>query len=120
MHETVASLAAVLSQQPGIHIANAQCLGEVSPLSQRFDPKAEVVTGFPYTLPHASAVADLLASLIDNRPPKKGLITDLDETLWAGILGEDGANGISWHMEHQTHMHGVYQQFVASLAGPAC
>jgi FkbH-like protein len=117
LHQTVASLAVSLSQQPGIHIANAQLLSEVSPLSQRFDLKSDVINGFPYTLPHAAALAELLAGLIDNRPPKKGLITDLDDTLWAGILGEDGANGISWHLERRTHMHGLYQQFAASLAG---
>ena len=117
LHQTVASLAASLSEQPGIHIANAQLLGEASPPSQRFDLKSDVITGFPYSLPHASTLAGLLARLIENQPLKKGLITDLDDTLWAGILGEDGVNGISWHLERQTHMHGLYQQFAASLAG---
>ena len=117
LHQTVASLAASLSEEPGVHIANAQLLGEVSPLGQRYDLKSDVITGFPYSLPHASALAGLLNRLIDNRPPKKGLITDLDDTLWAGILGEDGVNGISWNLECHTHMHGLYQQFVASLAG---
>lgn len=117
LHQTVASLAASLSGQPGIHIANAQLLGECSPPSQRFDLKSDVITGFPYSLSHASAIAELLARLLENRSPKKGLITDLDDTLWAGILGEDGVNGISWHLERQTHMHGLYQQFAASLAG---
>jgi len=117
LHQTVASLAASLSEQPGIQIANAQLLGEVSPLGYRFDLKSDVITGFPYSLPHASALAGLLARSIENQPLKKGLITDLDDTLWAGILGEDGVNGISWHLERQTHMHGLYQQFAASLAG---
>jgi len=117
LHQTVSSLAASLSEQPGIQMANAQVLGEISPPNQRFDPKSDVITGFPYSLPHASTLAELLVRRIEDRPPKKGLITDLDDTLWAGILGEDGVNGISWHLEHQTHMHGLYQQFAASLAG---
>jgi FkbH-like protein len=117
LHRTVAALAASLAEEPGIHIVNAQLLGEVSPASQRYDLKSDVLTGFPYSLPHASAVAALLESLIDSRPPKKGLITDLDDTLWAGILGEDGVNGVSWSLDCHTHMHGVYQQFLASLAG---
>jgi FkbH-like protein len=54
--------------------------------------------------------------LVRNPEPKKGLITDLDDTLWSGILGEDGIHGISWHLEQQTHTHGMYQQFIASLA----
>jgi FkbH-like protein len=40
----------------------------------------------------------------------------LDDTLWAGILGENGVNGISWHLDQQAHIHGLYQQFLASLA----
>jgi hypothetical protein len=29
-------------------------------------------------------------------PPQKGLITDRDDTLWAGILGELSVEGITW------------------------
>src|SRR5271157_1115481 len=114
---TSVSLTASLSRQPGIRIANAQLLDEISPLGGRLDVKSEVMTGFPYSLHHASALGGILASLAHIRSPKKGLITDLDDTLWAGILGEDGVDGISWHLERHTHMHGLYQQFVASLAG---
>jgi FkbH-like protein len=46
----------------------------------------------------------------------KGLITDLDDTLWGGILGEAGVDQISWHLDRRTHMHGLYQQCIASLA----
>jgi FkbH-like protein len=79
--------------------------------------KSDLIAGFPYSLHHASALGELLARLIHNRPNMKGLITDLDDTLWAGVVGEDGVDGISWHLDRHTQMHGVYQQFVASLAG---
>jgi FkbH-like protein len=117
LRQSVASFLMSLSQQPGLRIANTQFLDEISPLGGRYDVKSDVLSGFPYSLPHASAIAKLLACLIQNRPPKKGLITDLDDTLWAGILGEDGVDGISWHLDQHTHMHGLYQQFVSSLAG---
>jgi len=117
LREKLASLAVALSGQPRVQVANAELLSELSPIGQRFDLNFGLIAGFPYTLPHASALASLIANLIDNQTPKKGLITDLDDTLWAGILGEDGISGISWDMEHRTHVHGLYQQFVASLAG---
>jgi FkbH-like protein len=117
LHQTVMSLAASLCQQPGIRLVNAQLLDETSPPAMRFDVKSEVTTGFPYSLQHSSALTEIFASLIDDRPHKKGMITDLDDTLWAGILGEDGVSGISWQLERGTQMHGLYQQFVASLAG---
>src|SRR5437660_7602658 len=116
LHHTVASLAKSLSELSSLRIANAQILAENSSPGERYDMKSDLTTGFPYSLSHASALAKLLAELISNPSPKKGLITDLDDTLWAGILGEDGVEGISWHLDRNTHLHGVYQQFVASLA----
>jgi len=117
LHCTVASLAESLSQQPGLRVARPQQLGEMSPPTGRHDVKSDLTTGFPYSLHHASSLGDLFARMIHNRPPMKGLITDLDDTLWAGIVGEDGVDGISWHLDRHTQMHGLYQQFVASLAG---
>ena len=116
LRHRVASLAAALSGEAGIRIVNAQFLDQISPLDGRFDIKSEIITGFPYSLSHASMLGMAVARLIHNQPPKKGLITDLDDTLWSGILGEVGINGISWDLDHRTHMHGLYQQFVASLA----
>src|SRR5262249_48227907 len=71
---------------------------------------------FPYNLDHASAVAGLLSRLIWNPPPKKGLITDLDDTLWSGIIGEVGAQGVHWDLDHQSQCHGLYQRFLRSLS----
>jgi FkbH-like protein len=116
LRQAVTSFGVALSNQPGIRIVNEQFLDEISTLEGRFDVKSEITTGFPYTVPHASMLGTVLGRLIQNKSPKKGLITDLDDTLWAGILGEDGVNGISWDLDHRTHMHGLYQQFVASLA----
>ncbi|MBV9499650.1 MAG: HAD-IIIC family phosphatase, partial [Acidobacteriaceae bacterium] len=97
-------------------LVSGQALEQQSPPSERFDVKSELLSGFPYTLAHASAVTELLAAAIHNPPPKKGLITDLDDTLWSGILGELGVEGISWSLDQQTQMYGLYQQFLGSLA----
>jgi FkbH-like protein len=117
LQQTIALFAAALAHEPGIRIVNAQLLGEMSPTSERYDVKADLTSGFPYRLPHASTLGSLLAGLIHSPQPKKGLITDLDDTLWAGILGEDGIDGVSWHLDRHTQMHGLYQQFIASLIG---
>jgi FkbH-like protein len=117
LHRVVAVLATALSGESGVRVANRQLLDEISPPGQRYDVKSDILTGFPYRLSHASSVASLLASLIERPHAKKGLITDLDDTLWAGILGDDGVDGIFWDLNHQAHIHGLYQQFVASLAG---
>jgi FkbH-like protein len=117
LRHTVASLAESLSRMHSVRIVSAQALDEASAPTGRYDLKSDINTGFPYSLAHASACAELIASLIENRPPKKGLITDLDDTLWAGIVGEGGIDGVSWSPDRHSHLHGVYQQFLASLAG---
>jgi FkbH-like protein len=116
VRESVSRFAASLAAPARVRILGAQQLDEMSPPAARFDIQSELSSGFPYRLAHASAIAELLAGLIRYPTPKKGLITDLDDTLWSGILGEDGIDGISWHLDKQTHIHGLYQQFVTSLA----
>jgi FkbH-like protein len=116
LREINASLATSLSAYKRVRLLSSQLLDELSPLARRFDVKAEITTGFPYSLEHASTLAELFAGLIQDSPPKKGLITDLDDTLWAGILGEIGADRIAWDMAGHAHMHGLYQQFLGSLA----
>lgn|SRR5215469_3187345 len=116
VREIVASLATSLSAHGRVRMLSSQHLDELSPLARRFDLKAEITTGFPYTLEHVSSLAELLTTLIQDSRPKKGLITDLDDTIWAGILGEIGVDGIRWDMAGNAHMHGLYQQFLGSLA----
>ncbi len=116
LREVDASLATSLSADRRVRLLNLQRLDELSPLGRRFDAKAEITSGFPYSLEHASILAQLLVALVQDCPPKKGLITDLDDTLWAGILGESGVEGIKWDMAGHAHLHGLYQQFLASLA----
>jgi len=42
----------------------------------------------------------------------KGLITDLDGTLWLGIVGETGVAGVSWSLAEHAQIHGLYQQLL--------
>ena len=116
LQEIVATCAAHLVSLRNTRIVNSESLLEASPFASRFDVKSEIVSGFPYSLSHASVLAGHLSALVANPMPRKGLITDLDDTLWGGILGEVGVDGVSWSLDQQTHMHALYQQFLASLA----
>jgi len=87
-----------------------------SPPSSRLDPKMSLLTGFPYSIKHADAVASALVDLLFATPAKKGLILDLDETLWSGIVGEVGVDRVSWCMEDGSQVHAWLQQMLAQLA----
>jgi len=116
IRQSVAAFASLLSDEPSIKIVSAQKVDELSPHHGRFDVQSELMAGFPYKLTHASSMAESLAALVRVPAPKKGLITDLDDTLWAGIVGEVGAANISWHLDRHSHIHALYQQFLQSLA----
>lgn len=116
LRELVASFAATLADEAGVRIVSAQALDAASPPAARFDLASEIRAGFPYTVTHAAQVAAALAGLFDQTPPKKGLITDLDDTLWAGLVGEVGADGVAWTLDRDAQEHGLYQQLLASLA----
>jgi len=91
-------------------------LAAQSPAALRGDVRGELATGFPYTLEHASALAQALVELAFPAPPKKGLITDLDDTLWAGIVGEVGASGVYWSQADKAQIHGLYQSLLRQLS----
>ena len=117
LRQVVAAATKSLSQFSGVRIVNPQHLDLISAPANRYDVKSDLLTGFPYTIGHACVLAEVLAALIRNRPPMKGLITDLDDTLWAGVVGDDGVDQISWSLDRHTQMHGIYQQMIASLSG---
>jgi FkbH-like protein len=104
------------ARRRGCRVLSAGWLAAVSPHEIRFDFKSDLLTGLPYTLPHASAIASALADLLVPSPPKKGLITDLDDTLWSGILGEVGPENVSWDLGNHHHVHGLYQTLLSAFA----
>ena len=88
----------------------------ISSAAAALDARMELIAGFPYTVPFASALAASLVDVLCQPAPKKGLITDLDGTLWSGIAGEIGVDAVSWSQEHHTQTHGLYQQMLGHLA----
>ena len=116
LDDMLATFAHELQALPSARVVNARRLAEESSAAQRFDLKSDLLTGLPYTLSHAGAVASALAQLLLSAPPKKGLITDLDDTLWSGLVGELGPENVSWDLTSHTALHGVYQKLLASFA----
>jgi FkbH-like protein len=99
----------------GVQILSPGEVDRRSAPQSRRDIKAEIFSGFPYQMAHADILAELSAWALAPPAPKKGLITDLDETLWSGILGEVGVAGITWDLDHSSQVHGLYQQLLRSL-----
>jgi FkbH-like protein len=74
--------------------------------------------GIPVSGNRLSDVADTLAGLVrgvSQRGAGKVLITDLDNTLWRGVVGEDGPDGVSAGPEGVAYKHFIYQSFLRRL-----
>ncbi len=112
----LSSFAASLARQARIRVVNEQRLQSLSPFTARLNVKSDWVAGFPYGNSHASTLARLMAQLIQNPLPRKGIITDLDNTLWSGIVGEVGPSEVHWDLDHHSQAHGLFQQFLKLLS----
>lgn len=107
----VAGMMARLGRREGVRVVR----GESEPVA--LDARMELKAGFPYTMAFASERAAGLSAALWPRAPKKGLITDLDDTLWGGIAGEIGPAEVSWSQDSHTQVHGLYQQMLGHLSG---
>jgi FkbH-like protein len=116
LKKELAVFASAISQLSRVRVLNTEQLDRDSPASARLNVKSDWASGFPYQLPHASTVARLVALLLKRPVPKKGLITDLDNTLWNGIVGEVGVEAVYWDQDHKSEAHGYYQQMLKTLS----
>ena len=112
----VADWLARLAAMARVRVLDPDTLASVSPVEERRDVAEELRTGFPYRRAHADALGAALAAALAPTAPKKGIITDLDDTLWRGIVGEVGSAGVQWSLEYGAHLHTLYQQMLANLA----
>ncbi|HKT54798.1 MAG TPA: HAD-IIIC family phosphatase, partial [Caulobacteraceae bacterium] len=72
------------------------------PVACELDPAGDELGHLPYTGEAFSAMAALLARQLHLvlRPPIKVVIVDCDNTLWAGVVAEDGVDGLRLQPGH--------------------
>lgn len=116
LREAVHRFGAEIVRRRQVAVVNSQRLDLVSPPQSRYDFRSDLHAGFPYKLEHADALAAAFAALIESPPPKKGLISDLDDTFWSGLVGEEGHENVSWDLANHSQIHGLYQQMLHALA----
>lgn len=84
--------------------------------ADRYDVRADLRFGIPYSIAYLDALSEAFARLaIPLNLPLKGLITDLDDTVWRGLVGEAGPAGVTWSLEKRSHVHAIYQQQLRAL-----
>lgn len=74
---------------------------------------AQAVTCIPYL---CHSVANMMKSLFGKN--KKGLVLDLDNTLWGGVVGDDGAEGLALGEETPAgRAFSAFQRYLKELSG---
>lgn len=61
------------------------------------------------------AEAAVEAAMEASVEPKKLLVTDLDNVLWSGVIGDDGLEGIEFESAGRGYRHFVYQSLLRRL-----
>ncbi len=85
-----------LADLPAVHLLLPEQVLGLYPVETVHDPHGEELGHLPYTPEFFVALATAIARTIHAiaTPPFKVAAIDCDETLWAGICGEDGPQGV--------------------------
>jgi FkbH-like protein len=84
-----------VSTTPSVHVLSMDWVAS-SDMASVHDPEGDRLGHLPYTTRFFAGLGLALARLVHalKRPPMKVLVLDCDNTLWKGVVGEDGASGI--------------------------
>jgi len=76
-----------------------------------------LTSGSPFATASLDCVAEaiVMAALGEMLESKKVLVTDLDNVLWAGVIGEDGVDGIACDAQGRGYRHFLYQTMLGKL-----
>jgi FkbH-like protein len=89
-------LRARVAAEARISILSGADLGRLYPVPHPFDPRAHELGAIPYTAEYFTALAAHMVRAIHRiyAPPCKVIALDCDDTLWSGVCGEDGPEGV--------------------------
>jgi FkbH-like protein len=89
-------VASALSEVPGVQYLDYEEIERLYPVETWDNPQGEHLGRIPYTDLYFAALGTALVrlSLALTTPPFKVIALDCDNTLWSGICGEDGPDGV--------------------------
>ena len=103
--------------QDGMTLFDLDYLSSYFGKREWFDERLWYHSKFPFSfelLPHvADKGAKLIASL--RGAAKKCVVLDLDNTLWGGVIGDDGVSGIRLGMGNEGEAYVDFQKYILSL-----
>ncbi len=109
-------LARDLTPIPGVHVFDYAGAVAHSGMQRWSDPKLWYMARSAVSSDNMPSLARQLARAVAAvlRPPAKCVVLDLDNTLWGGVLGDDGPQGIKLGDDYPGS---VFKDFQAALLG---
>ena len=94
--EAINSALPELAAETGAYVLDIAALAERIGTDVWFDPVQHFAFKLPFAAECAPATADMLGRLLGaiRGKARKCLVLDLDNTLWGGVIGDDGLEGI--------------------------
>ena len=110
-------IAADLANVPNVYTVSPDDLNEFYPVADYEDREADALGHVPYTSAMYAAIATMIARKYHllKRPPRKVIVLDCDNTLWAGVCGEDGPRGVRCDAARQTFQRFMRAQHRAGM-----
>lgn len=86
-----------LERLGGVYTVTTSELREAYPVADFYDARGDELGCVPYTPLFFTALGTMVARKLHalQRTPHKVIVLDCDQTLWGGVCGEDGPQGIS-------------------------
>lgn len=104
-----ADLVAKLHATPGLNVLEPDTISHWCPVADWYEPAGEELGHIPYTPQYLAALATSAVRFINalTQQPIKAIVTDCDGTLWDGVVGEDGPEGV-----RIGHAQKAFQEFL--------
>ena len=87
-------IAGELAGVPGVSLIGPRDF-DLYPVADYYDPRRDQLGHIPYTPLFFAALGTILARRVHAllNPPHKVVVLDCDNTLWKGVVGEEGVDG---------------------------
>jgi len=101
----------------GVYVFDYARLTLESGLNNWADPKLWYSGRIPFGVDAQAKTGKRLASCLRAAcfPPSKCLVVDLDNTLWGGVVGEEGIGGIALSEDYPGNVYKEFQRLLVSL-----
>lgn len=106
----------------GVRVLTPEDVFRWYPVEQYYEPLGEELGHIPYTQDCMAALATSVVRLLYAivKKPVKAIAVDCDGTLWSGVVGEDGADGVIMSMAHLQFQEFLVEQHRAGVVLCLC